>query len=183
VLLSEPLKTKLEYYGISPWEIEVLYGFLNPRFTVLQEEIENNDENFVSFLGIDIPLEFNEAFFKWFDFKRWEQVKDVLKEYKRRRGRRNALKIRINFAGNPKIVFTVDVVDRQWFNNAVEKMDFVIELLQHHLDPKKLPPRVREINYKFDVESVRWRLDIAKSKDKEYQFRGDNWKEIQKEIN
>ena len=183
MLLSEPLKTKLEYYGISPWEIEVLYGFLNPRFTVLQKEIENNDENFVSFLDIDIPLEFNEAFFKWFDFKRWEQVKDVLKEYKRRRGRRNALKIRINFAGNPKIVFTVDVVDRQWFNNAVEKMDFVIELLQHHLDPKKLPPRVREINYKFDVESVRWRLDIAKSKDKEYQFRGDNWKEIQKEIN
>ena len=183
MLLSEPLKTKLEYYGISPWEIEVLYGFLNPRFTVLQEEIENNDENFVSFLDIDIPLEFNEAFSKWFDFKRWEQVKDVLKEYKRRRGRRNALKIRINFAGNPKIVFTVDVVDRQWFNNAVEKMDFVIELLQHHLDPKKLPPRVREINYKFDVESVRWRLDIAKSKDKEYQFRGDVWKEIQKEIN
>ena len=183
MLLSEPLKTKLEYYGISPWEIEVLYGFLNPRFTVLQEEIENNDENFVSFLDIDIPLEFNEAFFKWFDFKRWEQVKDVLKEYKRRRGRRNALKIRINFAGNPKIVFTVDVVDRQWFNNAVEKMDFVIELLQHHLDPKKLPPRVREINYKFDVESVRWRLDIAKSKDKEYQFKGDDWKEIQKEIN
>ena len=183
MLLSEPLKTKLEYYGISPWEIEVLYGFLNPRFTVLQEEIENNDENFVSFLDIYIPLEFNEAFFKWFDFKRWEQVKDVLKEYKRRRGRRNALKIRINFAGNPKIVFTVDVVDRQWFNNAVEKMDFVIELLQHHLDPKKLPPRVREINYKFDVESVRWRLDIAKSKDKEYQFRGDDWKEIQKEIN
>ena len=53
--LSEPLKTKLEYYGISPWEIEVLYGFLNSRFTVLQEEIENNDENFVSFLDIDIP--------------------------------------------------------------------------------------------------------------------------------
>ena len=145
MLLSEPLKTKLEYYGISPWEIEVIYGFLNSRFTVLQEEIENNDENFVSFLNIDIPLEFNEAFFKWFDFKRWEQVKDVLKEYKRRRGRRNALKIKINFAGNPKIVFTVDVVDRQWFNNAVEKMDFVIELLQHHLDPQKLQQELNKL--------------------------------------
>ena len=62
-------------------------------------------------------------------------------------------------------------------------MDFVIELLPHHLDPKKIPTEVREINYKFDVESVRWRLDIAKSKDKEYSFRGDVWKEIQKEIN
>jgi len=101
--LSEPLKTKLVYYGISPWEIEVLYGFLYSRFTVLEEMIESNDENFVSFLSIDIPLEFNEAFFKWFEFKRWEKVKDVLKEYKRRRGSRNALKIKINFAGNPKI--------------------------------------------------------------------------------
>ena len=40
--MSEPLKTKLEYYGISPWEIEVLYGFLYSRFTVLQEEIEGD---------------------------------------------------------------------------------------------------------------------------------------------
>ena len=94
--MAENLKTKLQYYGISPWEIEVLYGFLYSRFTVLQEEIENNDENFVSFLSIDIPLEFNEAFFKWFDFKQWEKVKDVLKEYKRRRGSRNPLKIKLN---------------------------------------------------------------------------------------
>ena len=42
--MSEPLKTKLTYYGISPWEIEVLYGFLNSRFTIVQEEIENNDD-------------------------------------------------------------------------------------------------------------------------------------------
>ena len=101
--MAENLKIKLQYYGISPWEIEVLYGFLNARFTVLEEMIESNDENFVSFLSIDIPLEFNEAFFKWFDFKRWEKVKDVFKEYKRRRGSRNPLKIKINFAGNPKI--------------------------------------------------------------------------------
>jgi len=180
--LSEPLETKLEYYGISPWEIEVLYGFLNSRFTVLEEMIESNDENFVSFLNIDIPLEFNEAFFKWFNFKQWEKVKDVLKEYKRRRGSRNALKIKIKFTGNPKIVFTVDVVDRQWFNNAIEKMDFVIELLPQHLDPKKLPTGVNEVNYKFDVESARWRLDTAKSKDKEFTFKENNWKEIQKEI-
>ena len=180
--MSEPLKTKLTYYGISPWEIEVLYGFLNSRFTIVQEEIENNDENFVSYLNIDIPLEFNEAFFKWFDFKRWEKVKDVLKEYKRRRGSRNALKIKINFEGNRKIVFIVDVVESQWFNNAIEKMDFVIELLPHHLDPEKIPKGIREINYKFDIESVRWRLDKAIAKEKEYSFRGDVWKEMKKEI-
>jgi len=44
------LKTTLQYYGISPWEVEVLYGYLNSHFTVIQDEIEPNDENFVSFL-------------------------------------------------------------------------------------------------------------------------------------
>ena len=33
-----------------PWEIEVLYGFLNSHFKIVQEEIEQNDEDFVSFL-------------------------------------------------------------------------------------------------------------------------------------
>jgi hypothetical protein len=180
--MAENLKTKLQYYGISPWEIEVLYGFLNARFTVLEEMIESNDENFVSFLSIDIPLEFNEAFFKWFDFKRWEKVKEALKEYKRRRGNRNPLKIKINFTGNPKITFIVDVIERQWFNNAIEKMDFVIELLPHHLDPKKIPKGILEINYKFDIESIRWKTDTARSKDKKFTYKGDVWKEIEKEI-
>jgi len=77
-------------------------------------------------------------------------------------------------------VFIIDVVERQWFNNAVEKIDFVIELLPHHLDPKKTPKGILEISYKFDVESIKWRTDTAKSKDKEFTFREDVWKEIEK---
>ncbi len=176
--MPENLKTTLRYYGISPWEIEVLYGFLNSHFTVIQDEIEPNDENFVSFLDIEIPLAFNEAFFQWFDFRRWEKVKSIFKEIKRRRGGRNALKIQINFSGNPKIVFTVDSEDRHWFNNAVEKIDFVLELLPYHLDPKKLPSEVSEITYKFDSKSIRWRLNTAISKNKKYTFKEDSWKEI-----
>ena len=56
------LKTHLRYYGISPWEIEVLYSYLNARFSISQEEIEQEDEDFVSFLDWEIPLTFNEAF-------------------------------------------------------------------------------------------------------------------------
>ncbi|MDH5432137.1 MAG: hypothetical protein OEW78_09725 [Nitrosopumilus sp.] len=176
--MSNNVKTTLRYYGISPWEIEVLYGFLNSHFTIIQDEIEINDGNFVSFLDIDIPLQFNEEFFQWFEFKRWEKIKDVFKEMKRRRGSGNALKIVINFSGNPKIVFTVDIEDRQWFDNALEKIDFVLELLPFHLDPKKLPSEITKIAYKFDSESIRWRLDTASTKNKKYTFRGDSWKEI-----
>ena len=176
--MSETLSTTLRYYGISPWEIEVLYGFLNSHFKIIQDEIEPNDEDFVSSLDMEIPLTFNEAFFQWFDFKRWEKVKAIFKEMKRRRGSGNAIKIQIKFSGNPRIIFTVDSEDKHWFDNAVEKIDFVLELLPYHLDPEKLPADISEITYRFDVESVRWRLSKASSENKEFSFRGDSWKEI-----
>lgn len=176
--MSENVKTTLRYYGISPWEIEVLYGFLNSHFTIIQEEIESDDENFVSFLDIDIPLQFNEAFFQWFDFKRWEKIKSVFKEMKRRRGNGNALKIVINFSGKPKIVFVIDIEDKQRFDNSLEKIDGVLELLPYHLDPKKTPLEISEITYKFDLESFRWRLDTALSENKKYVFREDSWNEV-----
>lgn len=177
-MIDENLKISLQYYGISPWEIEVIYGYLNSRFSIIQEEIEVNDENFVSFLNLDIPLAFNEEFFKWFDFRRWEKMKAVFKEMKRRRGERNALKIKINFSGKPKIVFVLDTEDKQWYDNAIEKIDFVLELLPYHLDPEKLPSDVSEIIYKFDPESIRWRLNTATAEKKKYVFRGDRWNAI-----
>lgn len=176
--MAESLTTTLRYYGISPWEIEVLYGFLNSHFTINQEEIEADDEDFVSFLDVNIPLTFNDAFFEWFDFKRWEKVKAVFKEMKRRRGSGNAIKIIINFAGNPKIGFTIDTEDKQWFDNAIEKIDSVLELLPYHLDPQKIPSEVTEVYYKFDSKSIRWRLNIAASPQKQFSFKGDVWKEI-----
>ena len=172
------LKTNLRYYGISPWELEVLYSYLNARFSVSQEEIEADDEEFVSFLDWEIPIAFNEQFFQWFEFKRWEQIKDVFKEMKRRRGSGNAIKIKINFLGNPKISFILDTEDRQWYDNAIEKIDFVLELLPYHMDPEKLPSGILKLIYKFDPESIRWRLNFAMSKEKKYAFRGDIWTPI-----
>lgn len=177
-MTNENLKINLQHYGISPWEIEVIYGYLNSRFSVIQEEIEVNDDNFVSFLKLDIPLAFSEEFFKWFDFKRWGEIKAIFKEMKRRRGSGNALKININFLGNPKIVFVIDTEDKQLYDNAIEKIDFVLELLPYHLDPEKLPSDVLEIIYKFDPKSTRWRLNTATSGNKKYVFKGDRWNSI-----
>ena len=169
------LKTRLRYYGISPWEIEVMHSYLNSRFLISQEEIEQIDEDFVSFLDWEIPLEFNEDFFKWFEFKRWEQIKAVFKEMKRRRGSGNAIKIRINFLGRPKITFVLDTEEKQWYDNAVEKIDFVLELLPYHTNPEKLPSDVSELTYKFDSKAVRWRLNLAISNEKQYVYTGDKW--------
>ena len=172
---EQNLKTILRYYGISPWEIEVIYGYLNSRFFISQEEIEPNDEDFVSFLEWDIPLAFNDEFFNWFEFKRWVKIKAVFKEMKRRRGSGNAIKIKINFLGNKKISFILDIDERRWYDNAIEKIDFVLELLPYHMDPEKLPTDIDELIYKFDPQSIRWRLNLATSKERKYTFRGDSW--------
>lgn len=174
---QEPI-VNFRYYGISPWEIEVLYSYFNSRFRIIQEEIEQNDEDFVSFLELKIPLEFNEKFFEWFDFRRWEKVKALLKEMKRRRGSGNALKLQINFHGNPDIQFVLEIEDKTWYDNAIEKMDFVLELLPYHLDPEKIPEATDSITYHFDPKAVRWRLGSALSGNKKYEHRGDKWEPI-----
>lgn len=175
---NERLAMTLRYYGISPWEIEVMYGYLTGRFSVVQEEIEPDDEDYVSFLGMEVPLAFNEEFFQWFEYRRWEKIKAVFKEMKRRRGSKNALKIRISFAGRPGISFVLDADERQWFDNAVEKIDFVLELLPYHMDPEKLPAGVSEVSYGFYPGAARWRLDSARSEVARYSFTGGGWKAV-----
>ena len=75
---EKPQTVLLSYYGISPWEIEVIYNLFNGKFMILQEETEQNKESFVSALAITIPIPFSEEFFKWFEFKEWEKVKSII---------------------------------------------------------------------------------------------------------
>ena len=172
--MAQPLNATLTYYGISPWEIEVFYGLLNSHFNVIQKEVEPFDADFVSYLDLEVPLEFNDAFFKWFDFKRWDRVKEILKEMKRRRGTGNALKALIRFSGRMQIVFVIDALEKRWFDNAVEKIDFVLELLPHHME--KIPPQTASVTYGFDTESARWRLGAATDRaGRRFAFRGDGW--------
>ena len=104
---EKQLTVSLRYYGISPWEIEVIYNIFNEKFEVIQEATERDEyfkgwnegarEEFVSALTITIPLPFSEEFFKWFGFKAWEKVKSIIKEMKRRRGNRKAIWVEILF--------------------------------------------------------------------------------------
>ena len=155
---DNPLIADLRYYGVSPWEIEVVYGLLNSKFQVNQEEINEPDPNFVSVLIINIPVQFSEEFFKWFEFRAWEKTKAILKELKRRRGRGKAIKIEILFQGEPNIRFVVDQNESYLFNSAIEKIDFVVELLQYHINEKNISGNMIEVVYKFDPSKSRWSL-------------------------
>ena len=156
---EKPQTVRLAYYGISPWEIEVIYSLFSGKFRIQQEETEQNKENFVSALTIDIPLSFSEEFFKWFEFKAWERVKSIIKEMKRRRGKGNAIVVEIIFTGEPNVRFVTDLNENHDFNSAIEKIDFVVELLPYHLNDSDIPSEPSEVLYKYDIESGKWKFN------------------------
>jgi len=170
------LTASVEYFGVSPWEIEIIYELFSGRFKVEQIELEESDPNFVSVLSLSIPLEFSEEFFKWFEYQRWDKVKFMFKEMKRRRGNDKALKIDIDFLGMPKIGFTLDVQDRSWFDSALEKLDFVIELIPYHMNSENAPQGISKILYKFDVETRKWKMHTLFAKDTKFVLVNNSWK-------
>ena len=174
---EEPQTVCLRYYGISPWEIEVIYSLFNEKFNITQEETEQNNESFVSALIIDIPLPFSEEFFKWFGFKTWEKVKSIIKEMKRRRGNGHAIIAEILFTGEPNVRFVTDLNENHDFNSAVEKIDFVVELLPYHLNNSNIPNDPSEVLYRYDIESGKWKLSqVMTIGQKKFIFTENRWK-------
>ncbi len=157
----------------------MITSLLQKKFYTNDIEVERDYESkYVSMIDMPIPYSFNEEFFKWFEYKEWERVKGIFKEMKRRRGDGKAIKINLSFAGDPLIRFIVDSDEGQWFRTSVEKIDFVLELLQYHLDPKKLPENVTEVIYNFDINAVKWRMTTVVSDGKEFLNSEDGWKLI-----
>ena len=172
---EKPLTVSLRYYGISPWEIEVVYNLFNEKFEIIQEEIDQTGVNFVSALTIVIPLTFSEEFFKWFEFRAWERVKHIIKEMKRRRGKGNAIIVEILFTGNPNVRFVTDLNENHNFNSAIEKIDFVVELLPYHLNDNNIPNNLSEAVYKYDIESGKWRLNSVLAGQEKFVLTKKGW--------
>jgi len=167
----------LKHYGISPWEINVITSILDKRFKTEDEEIENTyEDKFVSHVEISFPYSFNEEFFKWFDFREWDKLKGVFKEMKRRRGNGKAIKIELNFSGEPDITFVIQSDQSQWFKMEVEKIDFVVELLPYHLEPDKIPKGVKKVIYNFNQETARWKLNTVYTNDEVFVNSEKGWK-------
>jgi hypothetical protein len=61
------------------------------------------------------------------------------------------------------------------FDAAIDKIDFVLELLQYHLDPQKMPKSITEVSYSFDEASGRWNIDHAVAGDERYSFSKNEW--------
>lgn len=151
---------KLEYFGISPLEIEVIYNTLS-KFSVVDEgKILVEESEYVSLLNIEFPVAYDGYFFQSFGFDNWQKIKYVFKEMKRRRGRKR-FKITLSFCGistdiNSKLVFSLTSEIGPQFEFAIEKIEHIIDTI--HIEIKNLESKRQSVSYTFDAIAMKWVL-------------------------
>jgi hypothetical protein len=122
---------------------------------ILVEESE-----YVSLLNIEFPVAYDEYFFQSFGFDNWRKIKYVLKEMKRRRGRKR-FKITLSFCGisadiNSKLVFSLTSEIGSQFEHAIEKIEHIIDTI--HIEIKNLESKRQSVSYTYDAIAMKWVL-------------------------
>jgi hypothetical protein len=171
-----PATGTFQHYGISPWEIEVIYDTLRRTFEVEEIQMQPDDSQYVSMIEIGFPAPYGESFFHVFTMESWSKIKGVIKDVKRRRGKKG-VKAFIRFAGYDKenvgLVFPLLAKGDREFEMGIEKIEYMVDIVPVQL--KTIPQRAEEIWYSYDEASFRWSPAIAKC-DLNYIFKNGEWR-------
>jgi hypothetical protein len=151
---------KVQYFGISPFEIEVIYNILSKFSLVDEEKILPEESEYVSVLNIEFPVPYDEYFFQSFGFDNWQKIKFLFKEMKRRRGRKG-LKIILSFCGittdtNSKLDFSLTSEIGPQFEYAIEKIEHITDAV--HVQIKNLETKRQFMSYVYDAIAMKWVL-------------------------
>ena len=175
-----PKTATFYYYGISPWEIEIIYDTLSRSFEVEETQLPPDDPQFVSMVEIRFPVPYNETFFQEeFHMDSWFKIKGVIKDVKKRRGRKS-IKAFIRFAGfgnnNNKvgIVFPLQSKGDRQFEMGIEKIEYLVDIVPVQL--QLIPPGTEEIWYLYDEIGFKWNPHVAKTCSLNYIFKNNEWK-------
>ena len=146
-----------EYFGLSPFEIEVIYNILS-KFSAVDEEILDEESGYVTLLKINFPVPYDDNFFRLFGFDNWQNFKVLFNEMKRRRGNKG-LKIIISFSGisdeiNIGIVFLLTNDLGPQFEYAVEKIEHITDSI--HIQVRNHEPGKQFAIYFFDIIAMKW---------------------------
>ena len=166
-----------QHYGISPWEIEIIYDTLRRSFEVEEKQLQPDDPRYVSMIEIGFPAAYDESFFQAFTMDSWFKIKGLIKDVKRRRGRKG-VKAFIRFAGygneSVDLVFPLLTKGDRQFEMGIEKIEYLIDVVPVQL--KSIPPKPEEIWYSYDEASFKWSPAVAKSDGVNYFFKNGEWK-------
>ena len=164
---------RLKHSRLSLGEIEILFNMLSNPFDVSEEAVDV-DEGYVTMISIDLPIAYSRDFFKTFGMERWESIKEVLKNIKWRRGKKE-LQLSLRFGGKPMVAFSFDTDDNKTFGKALDTIEYLMDVILFQIDAKRLPSEVSEVSYGFDKENFRWYPIKATTSNTEYHFSNDEW--------
>ncbi len=169
------MSATFQHYGISPWEIEVIYDTLRRSFEVEEKQLQPDDPQYVSMIEIGFPAAYGESFFQAFTMDSWFKIKGVIKDIKRRRGKKG-VKTFLRFSGYGKekvdLVFPIMSKGERQFEMGIEKIEYLVDIVPVQL--KMVPSKAEEIWYSYDEVSFRWSPAVAKS-DVNYFFKNGEW--------
>lgn len=173
--------SKFRYYGLAPFEIEVIYSTLKGCFEILEEQLPTEDSSqYVSMIEIEFPVRFGESFFQIFTMERWYRIKGIIKEMKRRRGKKG-IKAFLNFCGimpeiESQLIFSLTNKNNRQFEMGIEKIEYLVDIISLQLGA--LPANIKKITYSYDEVSFRWSPRVARSNGGlDYFFKNNEWKE------
>jgi hypothetical protein len=166
------------HYGISPWEIEVIYDTLTRHFEVEEKQLQPDDLQYVSMIEIGFPIRYDESFFQTFSIDSWFKIKGIIKDIKRRRGRKG-IKTFIKFSGlgndhSVTLAFSSVSKGDSSFERGIEKIEYLTDIVPLQL--KSIPANTEEVWFTYDEASNKWNPDVAKSKNINYIFKNNEWK-------
>ncbi len=164
---------RFKHSRLSLGEIEILFNMLRNSFDVSEEAVDV-EGGYAGLISIDLPIAYSIDFFKTFGMDRWESIKEVLKNMKWRRGKKE-LQLSLRFNGKPIVAFSLDTDDNKTFGKALETLEYQMDVILFQIDARRLPSAVHEVSYGFDKDSFRWYPTKATGDNAEYHFSNDEW--------
>jgi hypothetical protein len=107
----------------------------------------------------------------------WHKIKGVLKDMKRRRGRKG-VKAYIRFAGfgaaaKMPVVFPILARGDRQFEMGIEKIEYLVDIVPLQL--KTAPLNADEILFSYDEATFKWSPGVARVDGVNLIFKNDQW--------
>ena len=161
---SESLR--FSHKGISLAESETIYNILNKTFHVIEEnqEFQFKDPNMLGIVKINFPVPFCDPFFELFG-EGWFSMKHVLKDMRRRRGKRG-LAVQFYFTGfiqneeifHTDIMFQIDNLSQKEFEMAIETIEYLVDAVSAE-SVKVQQEGMSPVTYVYDTLRKKWLLE------------------------
>lgn len=117
--------------GLSPVEVESVYGILTLSMYVSDEPVDSGNDLHKSILTIKFPFIYGETLFQI--YQEWARLKRILKEMRRRRGRKGFIVTLVFLAEKSEkyipVWFTLDNLSERDFERGIEKLEYASEII------------------------------------------------------